>query len=652
MPKRPVQHQLEDLSRNKFALSLPEHWVFRDKDKDYGIDGEVELFDSSGKTTGLVFWVQLKATSSDDKSIIKSLDFDLDRLRYYKQLELPVLIARYTKNEDIFYVKWSDEVDPYYAKPEAKRIRVNFSEQDELNDEKLTQIHKYLINLRILKSRSIHLPISIRLSFSNDQIQGVSPSLLLTRIRSKLPTYNGVIKLEEDPECLAADVQIGDNELQVGFLHIVGATIHRNAMIEESTIAEDLLQDILLAISLSLSQLGNNELAARLIFTYNLQERLKRIPQILEHLLDSLLKTSYLEETLDLIQYILDTGNNHFLEAITNISMVFLSDNASSEKLNLIESFFKKNAERHKKSSPESFGISHYNLGSFFSSLNRHRDAVKSFLIAAKYEPVYCDDAVYYQRLGGALFEIGKFSFSALFYKKSLAIKHDDNVLPRYADALMFSGEYQKSLKIFDKYMEAEDKPKSTWVLKTVCLLSLVEHFQVESQKRNPKTAINLADVFSLPKEKAQEQLNKALQEDFLCGLAWFNLGQNRVDKQEPAEAAFCYTMCGLVQPWDYEAWVNAAICSFNDFSNTQFFILIIQTAYFFNDEQFLEKLYETFEANVKNNKQNQLAKFSEMVEQIISHEKKIKNMPEIRIKTEDEAFQDLESFLEDNNFN
>lgn len=652
MPKRPIQHQLEDLSRNKFALRLPEHWVFRDKDKDYGIDGEVELFDSSGKTTGLVFLVQLKATSSDDKSVIKSLDFDLDRLRYYKQLELPVLIARYTKNEDVFYIKWSDEVDTYYAKPEAKTIRVNFSELDELNDEKLAQIHKYLINLRTLKSGSIHFPISIRLSFSNDQVHGISPTFLLTKIRSKLRSYNGVIKLEQDPERLAVDVKIGDNELQVGILHVVGATIHRNDMVEESTIVEDLLQDILLAICLNLNQLGNDELAARLIFTCNLQERLKKIPPILEHLLASLLKTSYLKETLDLIQHILATGNNHFLEAITNISVVFLSDDASSDKLSLIESFLKKGAERHKESSPELFGIAHYNLGSFFSSVNKHREAVKSFLIAAKYEPVYCDDAMYYQRLGGALFEIGKFSFSALFYKKSLELKHDDKVLPLYADALMFSGEYQKSLEIFERYMDVEDKPHSTWVLKKNCLSNLIEHLQIKSQKRNPKTAINLADVCSLPKGKAQKQLNKALQEDLLCGLAWFNLGQTYVDKQEPADAAFCYTMCGFVQPWDYEAWVNAAICSFNDFSNTPFFVLIIQTAYFFNDEQFLEKLYEVFEANVKTDKQNQLAKFSWAVEKIISLEKKIINIPEIRIKTEDEAFQDLKSFLEVNNFN
>jgi len=41
MPSRVKQHQLEDISRSKFSLSLPREWVMRDKDKDYGIDAEV-----------------------------------------------------------------------------------------------------------------------------------------------------------------------------------------------------------------------------------------------------------------------------------------------------------------------------------------------------------------------------------------------------------------------------------------------------------------------------------------------------------------------------------------------------------------------------------------------------------------------------------
>ena len=63
-PKRPRSHVLETESRQSFESAIPSEWVYRRKEDDYGIDGEVELFDDSGKTTGLLFYVQLKATDS------------------------------------------------------------------------------------------------------------------------------------------------------------------------------------------------------------------------------------------------------------------------------------------------------------------------------------------------------------------------------------------------------------------------------------------------------------------------------------------------------------------------------------------------------------------------------------------------------------
>ena len=123
MTKRIKQHQLEDLSRNKFGLAIPRKWVFRDKDKDYGIDGEVEIFNSKERATGLVFLVQLKATASKQQRTIKGIDLSLETIRYYKRLDLPVLVARYSEVKDKFYVKWATQIDPFYAKDGAKTMR-------------------------------------------------------------------------------------------------------------------------------------------------------------------------------------------------------------------------------------------------------------------------------------------------------------------------------------------------------------------------------------------------------------------------------------------------------------------------------------------------------------------------------------------------
>jgi len=59
--KRPRQHAMEDASGRLFASLLPEEWIVRTIQKDYGVDCEVELVDQ-GMVLGDRIWVQLKST--------------------------------------------------------------------------------------------------------------------------------------------------------------------------------------------------------------------------------------------------------------------------------------------------------------------------------------------------------------------------------------------------------------------------------------------------------------------------------------------------------------------------------------------------------------------------------------------------------------
>ena len=120
MPKRPKQHQVEDLSINALKSVLPREWVYREKDKDYGIDGEIEIFDENGYATGIVFLVQLKATDTGDLKKQKRVQLSIEAINYYKSLELPVLIVRYIENSKKLYVKWAYTIDRYGSDKNAK----------------------------------------------------------------------------------------------------------------------------------------------------------------------------------------------------------------------------------------------------------------------------------------------------------------------------------------------------------------------------------------------------------------------------------------------------------------------------------------------------------------------------------------------------
>lgn len=106
LPKRSRSHQLEDISINKFRSLLPAEWVYRTPTHDYGIDGEVEIFDADGYTTGMRFLVQLKASDSKKVNEALKLRLRIEKLNYFNQLNQPILIVRYIDTTEEIYVRW------------------------------------------------------------------------------------------------------------------------------------------------------------------------------------------------------------------------------------------------------------------------------------------------------------------------------------------------------------------------------------------------------------------------------------------------------------------------------------------------------------------------------------------------------------------
>jgi len=93
--KRPHQHEIDDRACDLLRLALPDAWVYRELPKDYGIDGEVEVF-RQGSSTGAFFKVQVKGTEkpfflADGRTI--SFSLRADHARYYcHELLAPVFL--------------------------------------------------------------------------------------------------------------------------------------------------------------------------------------------------------------------------------------------------------------------------------------------------------------------------------------------------------------------------------------------------------------------------------------------------------------------------------------------------------------------------------------------------------------------------------
>ena len=606
MPKRPKQHELEDLSRAKFQLILPRKWVLRDKDKDYGIDCEVELFDEDGNSQGLLFYVQLKASGSKKNSEILNIDLKIETLKYFEQLEIPVLLARYSEHLDKFFIKWVNNVDLTFAKKNAKTFRVKIADNEEWTDKTSLKIENDLTNVRILNSGSFDFPLSYSINFNDYEIHGLSNSQFKIQLRNKLNEYSDFLKFKKSDENFLINIFIEKNLLLVQTSILKGVFFHNLDKRPKEYFIEDLSLDILLSLSMCMVMIGQIDYCGKIIFDNDLDKRLIKKEELLLRILPVLLSSSYFENGLKLINDALDNSENQIILFPAIATLLLKSDTKNKKKIALIELFFQSQLNKGKKLKLDGLiATSHYNLGNFFRGKNNHYKSIHHYVSAKKYNTSYLKRPYYYQEIAGVCFEVEKFKFSSTFYEKAISLGASSESKSLFADALMFAGEYEKADRVFNEYISETEKPNEEFLLKSILLNHIIINQKVKSQNRESKKANTYADIRELDsKEKQLKNLEKALNIDLLSSLAWFNIGHLNIEKNNFLKAMYCFAMAAIINLWDIEAWTFAFLSFINSGEEGDLLIgsLILKTAYRHNRDEFLMDLYAILEENNQSN--------------------------------------------------
>jgi tetratricopeptide (TPR) repeat protein len=638
MPKRSRTHQIEDISRAEFQLKLPESWVLREKGKDYGIDAEVELFDENNQATGLIFWVQLKATEANKEKEKLSVSLKIDTLNYYKKLSIPVILVRYLVEEKKFYYKWVNNVDLFFAKKSAKTHKITFDESNLWNEFTANEIKLKLAKIKMLKEGNFRFPLGIKVEIGSEVVNGHNKIQLFPKIRKALKEYKSVVYFEEGSRKVAVYIKLNVNELEINGNGIFGSTYHNVQDRSQENFVEDIVKDIILGIALGMIQIRQLEHCARIIFENKLEQRIKEKDDLLEYVIPPLLQSSYFEKALTFISSILKDSSNFRIDLITKV-FVALSAEESPEKTAAIEKFLIANMESEKSTkSKQQLGIAHYNLANHYHNRGRSFEAVKHYLLAKRNAPIYLKQHYYFSELAGSLFHLQKYKVSAKFYEKALELKANNSYKALSADALMFGGQYERAKKLFDEYLKDEENPAPEYILKSICLGKLFfDNMDLKDQIRNKEKAMNLAFIEGDEEDK-KGALLKVLDSDLLCELAWFNLGVYYATEHSYYQSTFAFIMAGICQTADVEAWVNATLSSFNEKETLMVLPLIVKTAYFFNREDYLEKLYERIIEQRLPDKE----KLAEAIDEIIKEERSAVKKSTIRYLDENEVFQDL----------
>ncbi len=627
MPKRPAEHEIEDISRAKFTLAIPRNWLFRDKLKDYGIDGEVEIFDEKKNSTGISFWVQLKATEALKKTI-KFVDLSIDAIKYYKKLGTPVLLARYSHSDDTFFYKWVNNIDLFYAKKNAKTYRIKFTDANKWNDKSAEQIKVDLLKYRALQNGTFSFPVPISVEVQETSLKGKLGGIILSQIRTALSNYSNFVTYTPSYEQALIKISLSNTELLINApCDSIGCVFHSIALRDEKDFSENIAKDIVLGIAVGMIQIGQKEFCGRIIFESKLDDRLTGKEEIMATILPDLLQTSFFEKTLDLVGQLMDTSkSNNKINLLTKFFLLYNYSSDDENRSKIIEAFLLKRIKAAIKSgNKNSIGIANYNIGNFYKNKSLYHQAISHYIKAKRYEPIYLKQHYYYKELGGMFFLLDKFRISSNLYSRAIKMGAPPETLALYADSLMFDGQYGKAQKTLVQYLKKVKKPLDEFHLKTIMLDGIIKS-NGNQQKRNIQKA---SLVFSKinPALNIEAGLNNVLECDMLFSSAWFNLGVHFSQTAQAPKASYCFTMCGLTNVADVEAWVNATISSFNK-ESLGTLPLIVRTAHFFNKDKYLESLYSHIASQIPHNISSQMVT---AIEQILPQEIK-REIPEVRI--------------------
>lgn len=563
MPKRNRSHQLEAESVRGFQSKLPLEWIYRTPSDDYGIDGEVEIFDKNGLATGQKFLVQLKATDQKDKAKALKLRLPIEKANYFETLNNPVLIVRYLSKNKKLYARWFHSFDPYLESIAKKSISFNFTIRDKWEETTPNKLLKELAAyFRILKGRN-PFPLELPLFLTNDCILGTYISKFASKISLKIKKFPDIcsIRISQPKDELPHSYILIDKEkLHVVLANKTGTCIHLPTEIRDDFL-ERMPNNLMVSIGLAFFHVGYPVQAGKIIYESIAKSDLKNDNKAISACIFGLIEAGQIEKCLNLSETLFSDENGIELAQLSYITIIRFYESISDADLDSISKALNRISESLiEKNMPDIAAVILYNHGNLLRAKKGNiKNALHNYKLASKHFPEYKERAYWLSEVAACLFLLDKFHFSSLYYEASL-LKEDDNfVRALYADSLMFSGKYEKALEEFHKYFEnVKDSSKiAEWRLKSLCLHVFLDELKIKTQIRKSDKC-SLTDFDKMEEEEIVDHL-KAY--DALCPNAWFKLGIINADREEYSDSAISF-MISAFSSGSFDAWGNAISCS------------------------------------------------------------------------------------------
>ncbi len=526
MATRDRSHVIGDKAVRKISdLLIPEEWTISIPDADYGLDMLVEIV-KDDRTTGKFFFVQSKGT---DKGVRKGkIDYriDVEHLKDYSRIKLPILFVLYSRSENKFWGCWINSIYSSLSENEKhqKSLTLSFRESDNITADSLWAINE-VFSLDIVNSITIRASgvITDGICKLNKQIQSLVQSEIDGYITesNKLSIINVDIQYNGDLNdgCVIVSSKNGSISIPImvesyDFLYLKPVSnsdcpiFVRNILLSiavlSSVVSHKSIEYVLTNISRSSISIIPRDVWEGFIMN---------IPSGMFNQLMNAFKLFVQEEQLLLAQLIM--------------MKVFIDDRALYP--HLVQQFINEVRDDSMK------GCLYYNLANSLRHYDKLTDSISCYLKARKYEPDYLNRNYWWKELAGVMFVSGHPRFAELFYKKAMSLSGKDEIsnLPLLiSDCLVVQGKYEEACYTENQYLS-----------------------NISSE-----TDVNdyLLFKFSITRMMF-EQINGPTN-----NLELFNDGLNYANKGEYEMASYLFLCAWRLDERDNEALSNAFISSLN----------------------------------------------------------------------------------------
>ena len=440
MPIRSRSHELEDESIERFRAAIPRRWVCREKSRDYGVDLEVEIFAEDRTATGLMFYVQLKAT--DDIKRERKTSMEVDRIQYLTNLELPAVIVRYCSVSGRLFWLWDFEASNQLDRS-AKTATIAFP--NEWTDETSENVSQVLAVTRRLKEQRPNerfaLAVQYELPYAVELIASQALNELLGNL-SFIHAINDGSRLPVQISFLPDHVRIA---IGLGYLDV-------KINYESSGIILQILAYALAAVFLRAGFTDRATTAAN--YCLSLADAWMTVPRELSLYACLALKGEPLKASKLAIHAGLHHQQDDAFLAFT--SELITSQSAETAQVAAaIQEFYLPAISL--APTDESRGAILYSMANVRANNHEYAKAIEAFNSARKLRPKYRNADYFLKELGGALFEGRRFRCSAIAYRRAMDLTPDPITTFCLGDALLYSGDLSKASSTLALLADSDD---------------------------------------------------------------------------------------------------------------------------------------------------------------------------------------------------